>query len=106
LIASAFPSAFGEFVPSADISDLTKAKVFTPGIKTPVFVRFSFFGTMPERDKALFGIADHIRLFWEPRMRRGILAPLDNPAACASMLPIAREALERARGELTPPVTV
>ncbi|MEA3121515.1 MAG: catalase [Paraburkholderia sp.] len=33
--------AFGEFVPSADISDLTKAKVFTPGTKTPVFVRFS-----------------------------------------------------------------
>ena len=33
--------AFGEFVPSVDISDLTKAKVFTPGTKTPVFVRFS-----------------------------------------------------------------
>lgn len=33
--------AFGEFVPTADISDLTKAKVFTPGTKTPVFVRFS-----------------------------------------------------------------
>jgi catalase len=35
------PGAFGEFVPSADISDLTEAKVFTPGTKTPVFVRFS-----------------------------------------------------------------
>ncbi|MFL9896641.1 catalase [Paraburkholderia fungorum] len=33
--------AFGEFVPSADISDLTKAQVFSPGSKTPVFVRFS-----------------------------------------------------------------
>jgi catalase len=33
--------AFGEFVPTADISDLTKAKVFTPGTTTPVFVRFS-----------------------------------------------------------------
>jgi len=33
--------AFGEFVPTADISDLTKAVVFTPGTKTPVFVRFS-----------------------------------------------------------------
>jgi len=33
--------AFGEFVPSVDISDLTKAKVFTPGTRTPVFVRFS-----------------------------------------------------------------
>jgi catalase len=32
---------FGEFVPTADISSLTTAKVFTPGTKTPVFVRFS-----------------------------------------------------------------
>jgi catalase len=32
---------FGEFVPTADISSLTSAKVFTPGTKTPVFVRFS-----------------------------------------------------------------
>ncbi|WP_397387117.1 catalase KatB [Pseudomonas profundi] len=31
----------GEFVASEDISALTKAKVFTPGEKTPVFVRFS-----------------------------------------------------------------
>jgi len=31
----------GEFTASADISDLTKAKVFTVGEKTPVFVRFS-----------------------------------------------------------------
>jgi catalase len=33
--------AFGEFVPTADISNLTVAKVFSPGTKTPVFVRFS-----------------------------------------------------------------
>src|SRR3984893_14821148 len=33
--------AFGVFTPSADISDLSKAQVFTPGTKTPVFVRFS-----------------------------------------------------------------
>jgi catalase len=33
--------AFGEFVPTADIGDLTIAKLFTPGTKTPVFVRFS-----------------------------------------------------------------
>ncbi|UYB52729.1 catalase KatB [Xanthomonas sp. AM6] len=31
----------GEFIASADISDLTKAKVFIVGEKTPVFVRFS-----------------------------------------------------------------
>lgn len=33
--------AHGEFIASSDISDLSVAKVFTPGQKTPVFVRFS-----------------------------------------------------------------
>ncbi|WP_313919274.1 catalase, partial [Tahibacter sp.] len=33
--------AHGEFVASADISALTRAKVFTQGTTTPVFVRFS-----------------------------------------------------------------
>jgi len=33
--------AHGEFIASSDISDLSMAKVFTPGQKTPVFVRFS-----------------------------------------------------------------
>src|ERR1700681_1266993 len=33
--------AFGTFQPTADISDLSKAKVFAPGAQTPVFVRFS-----------------------------------------------------------------
>lgn len=33
--------AFGDFVSTADISDLSIAQVFKPGTKTPVFVRFS-----------------------------------------------------------------
>ena len=33
--------AHGEFVASADLSDVTRAKVFVNGTKTPVFVRFS-----------------------------------------------------------------
>jgi catalase len=33
--------AHGEFVATADLSAYTRAKVFTPGTKTPVFVRFS-----------------------------------------------------------------
>ena len=28
-----------------------------------------FFEAMPEREEALQGIAEHIRKFWEPRMR-------------------------------------
>ncbi len=33
--------AHGEFVASADLSDLTTAALFRPGVTTPVFVRFS-----------------------------------------------------------------
>jgi len=33
--------AHGEFVATADLSEVTRAKVFTPGTATPVFVRFS-----------------------------------------------------------------
>ncbi|MGG1944260.1 formate dehydrogenase subunit delta [Trinickia sp. NRRL B-1857] len=61
-----------------------------------------FFASMPDRDEALVGIADHIRRFWEPRMRRAILTSLDDPAASAAMSPIVCEALMRARETLTP----
>lgn len=43
--------AYGVFVATRDISDLTTARVFTPGTQTPVFVRFSSVihgGTSPE----------------------------------------------------------
>jgi formate dehydrogenase subunit delta len=36
-----------------------------------------FFEPMPDRSRALADIADHIRRFWEPRMRRQILEHLD-----------------------------
>lgn len=61
-----------------------------------------FFASMPDHEEALVGIADHIRRFWEPRMRRAILDSLDDSAASAEMSPIVREALTRAREKLTP----
>ncbi|HTH76646.1 MAG TPA: formate dehydrogenase subunit delta [Trinickia sp.] len=61
-----------------------------------------FFASMPDHEEALVGIADHIRRFWEPRMRRAILDSLDDAAASADMSPIVREALTRAREKLTP----
>lgn len=61
-----------------------------------------FFASMPDHDEALTSIAEHIRRFWEPRMRRTILAALDDPAASEPMSPIVREALMRAREGLTP----
>jgi formate dehydrogenase subunit delta len=61
-----------------------------------------FFESMPDRDEALKGIADHIHRFWEPRMRRAILATLDGPPTDVAMLPIVREALVLHREALTP----
>ena len=36
-----------------------------------------FFQAMPDRQEALLGVATHIRKFWDPRMRRELLAYLD-----------------------------
>ncbi|KWO85574.1 formate dehydrogenase subunit delta [Burkholderia ubonensis] len=63
-----------------------------------------FFASMPDRDEALAGIADHIRRFWEPRMRRALLAAFDDPAGDAAQraTPIVREAIAAYRDTLTP----
>ena len=37
----------------------------------------SFFATEPDREIAVAGTANHIRKFWEPRMRRGLFAAFD-----------------------------
>jgi formate dehydrogenase subunit delta len=36
-----------------------------------------FFQSEPDKAKAAKGIADHIRSFWEPRMRRQIYVHID-----------------------------
>ena len=62
-----------------------------------------FFDSMPDRDEAVTGVADHIRRFWEPRMRRALLASLDAPdAGGIAMSDIVREALVKNRERLTP----
>jgi formate dehydrogenase subunit delta len=43
------------------------------------------------RDKAVPGIAEHIRKFWDPRMKRAIFAHLD--AGGAGLEPDVREAV-------------
>ncbi len=40
-----------------------------------------FFDAMPDRAEALRGIAEHLRKFWDPRMRRELQGHLD---ACAA----------------------
>ena len=44
------------------------------------------------RDKAVPGIAEHIRKFWDPRMRAAIQAYLDNGGA--GLQPEVRDAIE------------
>lgn len=38
-----------------------------------------FFEAMPDRQEAMEGAARHIRSFWAPPMRRGLLEQLDGP---------------------------
>ena len=63
-----------------------------------------FFDSMPDHAEAVDGVADHIRRFWEPRMRIAILTALDNPEASASMEPILHEALTLHKADLQPKV--
>lgn len=36
-----------------------------------------FFESMPDRKEALEGIATHLKSFWDPRMRKALLAQVD-----------------------------
>jgi formate dehydrogenase subunit delta len=46
-----------------------------------------------KHDQAVASIANHLQQFWDPRMRRDILAHLDDPAV--HLDPWVREAVER-----------
>ena len=60
-----------------------------------------FFEAQPDREAALAGIAEHLRKFWEPRMRRQFLAMLDAGGG-AELHPVVREAVVRHRVSLEP----
>ncbi|MBJ9964400.1 formate dehydrogenase subunit delta [Burkholderia seminalis] len=64
----------------------------------------AFFESMPDRDEALAGIADHLRRFWEPRMRRALLTALDDPTSEGAQraAPIVRDAVAAHRASLVP----
>ena len=48
-----------------------------------------------KHDQAVDSIATHLRQFWDPRMRRDILAHLDDPSV--RLDPLVREAIEQLR---------
>ena len=54
----------------------------------------SFYATLPDRNKALDDIAGHIGKYWDPRMRRELLAYVDAPGRHAhQLIPIVRDAI-------------
>jgi formate dehydrogenase subunit delta len=58
-----------------------------------------FFDAMPDRDEAIDGIAHHLTSFWDPRMRRELVAHVDGRAD-ARLNRIVAEAIERHRSSL------
>ena len=61
----------------------------------------TFFAAQPDRDEALAGIAEHLKKFWEPRMRVQLMAAIGTPEGDA-LSDIVRSAVERHRVLLTP----
>jgi formate dehydrogenase subunit delta len=52
-----------------------------------------FFATMPDHEEAVTAMAQHLRNFWEPRMRREIITYVHDGGA--DLIPLAREAIAR-----------
>ncbi|MGS0754730.1 formate dehydrogenase subunit delta [Roseateles sp. GG27B] len=66
-------------------------------MNTDILIRMAnqigaFFEAMPDRPEALQGIAQHLKNFWEPRMRRALLAHVDSDGA-GDLSPIVAEAI-------------
>ena len=53
----------------------------------------AFFEAMPDHAEAVDGIADHLRKFWEPRMREALIAQIDD-VATQQLHDIVREAVK------------
>jgi formate dehydrogenase subunit delta len=52
-----------------------------------------FYESIPDVNEAKYGIIDHIRKFWEPRMREAMVAKLQDPST-QSLHPTVRQAIE------------
>ncbi|ELA01399.1 MAG: formate dehydrogenase [Burkholderiaceae bacterium] len=59
----------------------------------------TFFEAMPDRDEALGDIASHLKRFWEPRMRRALLAHIDTTGG-EGLDPIVQAAVARHRDKV------
>lgn len=60
----------------------------------------AFFAAEPERADAVAGVVGHLRKFWDPRMRRALLAHHD--AGGEGMSDLVKEALQSHRDGFVP----
>ncbi len=61
----------------------------------------AFFEGMPDRVESLEGVAQHLKKFWEPRMRRALLAYVDG-ADTSELSPFVLESIAGHREMLEP----
>ena len=59
----------------------------------------AFFESMPDREQAKADIANHLKKFWEPRMRKTIVKKMDGGEA-EGLSPVVREAIDAHRALL------
>lgn len=55
----------------------------------------SNFDAWPDRDAACQEVANHLRKFWDPRMRHELAAHLAASGAQSGLQPVVREAIDR-----------
>lgn len=55
-----------------------------------------FFEGMPDREQAKTDIANHLKKFWDPRMRKSIVQKMDGGEA-TELSPMMREAIDANR---------
>jgi formate dehydrogenase subunit delta len=61
----------------------------------------SFFESDTDQTRGAAGVANHIRMFWDPRMRRELLAYVDEKGG-AGLNPIVVEAIRQHSQDLNP----
>lgn len=61
-----------------------------------------FYESLPDRDEGKTSIADHIRRFWDPRMRRAMLAHMADHGG-QGLDPLVHEALLANQSKWAPP---
>ena len=61
-----------------------------------------FFAAYPCHEEAVDGVSNHIRKFWEPRMRRRLYAYIDGPQKGAGLSELVRQTADQRRTDLLP----